>query len=772
MINAIGTYIGHFKRTFDGDSIRDLSNTVQFLEQAPTETTWRDSTGNYTAPSNHQWEGSCYDFDGVDDYVDMGAVNLTGYLTISLWFKSSTAPSIDYRLLCSRDGSGNGIDFYINANGSVSFYNSGGAGQSTIIDSFSGDWVHLVCVIDGADSKFYKNGSDVTSTVPNTTVSSTSENLILGRYSSVAIRHFNGSIFDLRIFDKALTTSEITDLYNHKVNVATSNLVAHYKMDETSGTTAFDSSGNDNHGTITNATLSTFHSTQNRYSFANTVGYTDSSGVRIPCDESDTGNDVQGNPLGYAGRVKYDAQLVESHCGTFDGVNDVVDLGVSAQNVNEIDLYLKIDTSETHIMLVASATFQLYWNGGKFYLYSGSAIGNCAYTLEDKFVHIHVILNDGSNSKITVDGVELGSFSAVPSLPDVDLYLMGHNTSPGTWAGNAQVYRSILKDDNGDAIQDLVFSEGSGTTIHDISVDGNGGPNGNHGKATNITESSFWGSTQDKVHWNLTKGFSDVPVLTKDSGSGWDAGAESDWYSGDIILKWYPKINKTQMVGLNNQEDTGYSFGDIENAVYTYGTTISGYDGGVGIGVVGSFAEGDYLRLEKVGSVGKLYKNDETTSLHTFATSLNTDVKVDVAINTVGAKIYAFVDGVPVEWQDLSTNTSMSYLKIPALASANENDALGNPLTNPAGAWHNNAETKIKQHNAPALLQADETDDFWFNSSDVAQAKSYSDLVDDVGNNHHTMADVSTSNQIKNISIFDPALASPDLEDVQEFLNH
>lgn len=56
-----------------------------------------------------------------------------------------------------------------------------------------------------------------------------------------------------------------------------SNLFAWYKADETDGTTAFDSSGNENHGTITNATLSTFHATDVgvTYSWQNEVGYSD-----------------------------------------------------------------------------------------------------------------------------------------------------------------------------------------------------------------------------------------------------------------------------------------------------------------------------------------------------------------------------------------------------------------------------------------------------------------------------------------------------------------
>ena len=81
-----------------------------------------------------------------------------------------------------------------------------------------------------------------------------------------------------------------------------------YKCDENAGTTAYDSSGNGNHGAIQNATLSSFHAEQDVYSYQNQVGYTEGDGsngavvgVFIPRDESDIAKDVLGNPLQYNG---------------------------------------------------------------------------------------------------------------------------------------------------------------------------------------------------------------------------------------------------------------------------------------------------------------------------------------------------------------------------------------------------------------------------------------------------------------------------------------
>jgi len=100
------------------------------------------------------------------------------------------------------------------------------------------------------------------------------------------------------------------------------------KCDEGDGITSYDSSGNANHGTITNATLGTFHATftdGNGSDYQNTVGYSEAGSVFVPRDESNTDLDVSGNPLQYEGRVPYDSLLVESNCGTFDGIDDYID---------------------------------------------------------------------------------------------------------------------------------------------------------------------------------------------------------------------------------------------------------------------------------------------------------------------------------------------------------------------------------------------------------------------------------------------------------------
>lgn len=60
---------------------------------------------------------------------------------------------------------------------------------------------------------------------------------------------------DVRIYNTVLDVTTIQNMY-YGIVPANTNLKAWYKLDEGSGTTADDSSGNSNTGTISNATYS------------------------------------------------------------------------------------------------------------------------------------------------------------------------------------------------------------------------------------------------------------------------------------------------------------------------------------------------------------------------------------------------------------------------------------------------------------------------------------------------------------------------------------
>jgi len=99
-----------------------------------------------------------------------------------------------------------------------------------------------------------------------------------------------------------------------------------YNLNHASGTTAFDSSGNGNDGTLQNGAAFVVDNTlPPEADRLNLDGYTDDSGVLKPRDESDPTNDIDGNPLQYSGSVyPRRPEYRNSYAASFDGVDDYI----------------------------------------------------------------------------------------------------------------------------------------------------------------------------------------------------------------------------------------------------------------------------------------------------------------------------------------------------------------------------------------------------------------------------------------------------------------
>lgn len=143
--------------------------------------------------------------------------------------------------------------------------------------------------------------------------------LTIGYFSNQYQISGSGKIWNIKVW-----TSDTATETQKKSYTLESGLFAWYKCDEGAGINSYDSSGNGHHGTITNASLETFHSTQNIYSWQNEVGYSIDSNFYIPRDESNPSKDALGNDLEYKGQVAYNALAKQSNCLYLDGIDDVI----------------------------------------------------------------------------------------------------------------------------------------------------------------------------------------------------------------------------------------------------------------------------------------------------------------------------------------------------------------------------------------------------------------------------------------------------------------
>lgn len=189
------------------------------------------------------------DFDGFDDYIDCESAfeSITASTTKSImaWVKPDSISANTENIITFYNQSDSSKGFSILNTGTPGtwqgFYMNGpstGKWLDSGVSPTPGEWTHLALVQDGSYVHLYINGvaeaSANDAAAPST---SNPPNASIGAYthSSGNSAFFDGIIDEIRIYDQALITFNIQKIYEHGI------LDAHWKFDETSDTTAYDS---------------------------------------------------------------------------------------------------------------------------------------------------------------------------------------------------------------------------------------------------------------------------------------------------------------------------------------------------------------------------------------------------------------------------------------------------------------------------------------------------------------------------------------------------
>lgn len=155
-------------------------------------------------------------------------------------------------------------------------------------------------------------------------------------------------------------------------------------------------------------------------------------------------------------------------------------------------------------------------------------------------------------------------------------------------------------------------------------------------------------------------------VLSKVLGSGWNAGAASENVlpaNTDGYFEFTAFTNNTLMVGFSTT-NTDANYTTIQYAMYNNGSAAQVYiNGGYIPGTNTPFANGDILRVERVGTTLQFKKNGVTFYTRTAVTtaSMLVDVAINGANNAVGPVTSSFwIPSAPtpnpvydVAWTDL-----------------------------------------------------------------------------------------------------------------------
>lgn len=156
------------------------------------------------------------DFDGVEGFVevpDSDDFDITKSISLSLWFRSNVITG-QHGLITK--GEHNDAFSLITNNSKVRFSTEGLTRANIESSVISTDtWYHVVGVYNESTIAIYLNGSLDTSGACTGTITTRDHNIEIGREGWTTGRwEHDGIIDDVRIYDRALTSSEIQTLYS------------------------------------------------------------------------------------------------------------------------------------------------------------------------------------------------------------------------------------------------------------------------------------------------------------------------------------------------------------------------------------------------------------------------------------------------------------------------------------------------------------------------------------------------------------------------------
>ena len=374
--------------------------------------TANDSSGNGnngTLTNGPKWTTGknigALDFDGTNDYVDLGSgssLDITSTLTLSAWIKPDVVSGDRHIVAKASSNNVSNRAYFIraqNANAQFVIVQGGTANAIAQTSAFTaGQWTHIVGTYDGVTQRIYIDGVEKNSTARTGAIDSETGKAYIGTiFPTNAL--FDGQIDEVRIYNRALSASEIRFLYNR------GGPVAHWTFDEGSGTTAFDSSGS-NDGILTNMTDADW--VQGKY------------GTALDFDGSDdavtvTNADLIDFDVGLKNAVTFSAWINADTDGE-NNVGEIIDKGVST--------YIRVDT-ESAGSLDVEASLDLG---------TASATLNVSAALSTNTWH-HVVMTyeDDTDDEITlyVDGKNIGSSTNGDGSPaaDANNLLIGGDTN-------------------------------------------------------------------------------------------------------------------------------------------------------------------------------------------------------------------------------------------------------------------------------------------------------------------------------------------------------
>jgi hypothetical protein len=179
--------------------------------------------------------------DGTDDRMECGdvsAINSVSAFSVTAWFRTNTSATM-YILsgVGSAGGFYDGFQVYLSSGNPHLAVGNGASGydgaKNTSANLIDDTWHHVAAIMDGSTYTVYVDGSSTGSTdigngptITTTTATNGDDFKIGARFDDNNTFAFAGYVDDVAVFNRALTSTELSDIYNSKRYFSPSSLWA------------------------------------------------------------------------------------------------------------------------------------------------------------------------------------------------------------------------------------------------------------------------------------------------------------------------------------------------------------------------------------------------------------------------------------------------------------------------------------------------------------------------------------------------------------------
>ena len=214
----------------------DVNNSSSY---PGTGTTWTDLStegNNGTLTNGPVYNTTYFDFDGDNDYVELGTITTSNPLQLSspaggglsisfaVWFDTG---GDGFQRVIDKSNSGvgaNGWAIYSNSStpnaGPLIFQSGDGATLTSTVTPTANTWSIWTFTWNSSTGAWvwYQNGSVVNSATATYSIPSVETNMRIGTWNHTVARELNGRVGFILIHEKALTSTEIQQIFNKYKN--------------------------------------------------------------------------------------------------------------------------------------------------------------------------------------------------------------------------------------------------------------------------------------------------------------------------------------------------------------------------------------------------------------------------------------------------------------------------------------------------------------------------------------------------------------------------